>query len=428
MKKILFTVAAAALLGLAACGGTTEPSSVVPSEEPISQDSATPSEDSTSHETPVSSEEDSPYEKITVAEIIAWCNEQDPAEDTKDTDTVFEVTGIIEGLKEGDKYGNGFLTDGDSTIVIYGSTTDETAISGDPGTYTFKNPQKGVTGIANGEEVTMHVLRENYKGKPEIMGVYVDHKTSTNTYAATVTPFENGTAVVDKEAYTYGETVTVTVTPSEGYQTKEVVVTNLQGQDFKAKVSESDINVYTFPAVSKNVITVTLEAAGTVKNYYELDKSDTGWPTAYSEEKAEPKTSVGSDFTVGGVQIHGVNVAVYSGGSIQINGEDTKNPGRVKGFFGNKVALEKKITSIVVTATKEKYTKHAPGDLVITSGTSAMTSFSTAAAIAPTKDEEGGYTYTYTPTGADDVYFNISHNSTDTYAVYLDSVIINFAA
>ena len=324
MKKILFTVAAAALLGLAACGGTTEPSSVVPSEEPISQDSATPSEDSTSHETPVSSEEDSPYEKITVAEIIAWCNEQDSSVETKDTDTIFEVKGIIEGLTEGDKYGNGFLTDGDSTIIIYGSTTDETAISGDPGTYNFVNPKKGVTGIANGEEVTMHVIRDAYKGKPEIMGVYVDHKASSNRYTVTVAEATNGTVSVDKTAdLAYGDPVVITATPAEGYVVENVIVKTAFGS---IKATENEDGTYTFGATCANevVVTFAVPASNEIKidltSEYSGDNITFSETVTYSTKFKEysfakynaSKTTPSAVFTAGGKKIASIDFMIYT--------------------------------------------------------------------------------------------------------------------
>lgn len=324
MKKILFTVAAAALLGLAACGGTTEPSSVVPSEEPISQDSATPSEDSTSHETPVSSEEDSPYEKITVAEIIAWCNEQDASVETKDTDTIFEVTGIIEGLTEGDKYGNGFLTDGDSTIIIYGSTTDETAISGDPGTYNFVNPKTGVTGIANGEEVTMHVIRDAYKGKPEIMGVYVDHKASSNRYTVTVAETTNGTVSVDKNAdLAYGDPVVITATPAEGYVVENVIVNTAFGS---IKPTANEDGTYTFGATCANEVVVTFAVPASNEIKIDLTSEYSGDNITFSETVTynsgykeyvfakynASKTTPSAVFTAGGKKIASIDFMLYN--------------------------------------------------------------------------------------------------------------------
>lgn len=319
MKKILFTVAAAALLGLAACGGTTEPSSVTPSEEPsVSQESVTPSEG------PVSSEEDSPYEKITVAEIIAWCNEQDASVETKDTDTIFEVTGIIEGLTEGDKYGNGFLTDGDSTIIIYGSTTDETAISGDPGTYNFVNPKTGVTGIANGEEVTMHVIRDAYKGKPEIMGVYVDHKASSNRYTVTVAEATNGTVSVDKNAdLAYGDPVVITATPAEGYVVENVIVNTAFGS---IKATENDDGTYTFDATCANEVVVTFAVPASNEIKIDLTSEYSGENVTFSETVTysskykeyvfakydASKTTPSAVFTAGGKKIASIDFMLYN--------------------------------------------------------------------------------------------------------------------
>ena len=76
-------------------------------------------------------------------------------------------------------------------------------------------------------------------------------------YTITVAETENGTVVADKEAANYGETVTLTVTPAEGYELTELTYT--AGEDEPVDIEN---NQFTMPAAN-----VTINATFTAIDY-----------------------------------------------------------------------------------------------------------------------------------------------------------------
>lgn len=86
---------------------------------------------------------------------------------------------LSESAADAAKYGNLYLEDSDgTTLQIYGSTTSNTAISFADGKYKFSNPQNFLTStwtqeLKVGDEVTMVLIRCDYKGAIEGTGYFV---------------------------------------------------------------------------------------------------------------------------------------------------------------------------------------------------------------------------------------------------------------
>ena len=81
-------------------------------------------------------------------------------------------------------------------------------------------------------------------------------KAAPTTYAVTTAATENGTVAVDKNAAAEGETVTITTSPSEGYEVEKVTAGD-------AEVTGAD-NTYTFVMPAKAVEVVVTFKAKTV--------------------------------------------------------------------------------------------------------------------------------------------------------------------
>lgn len=195
--------------------------------------------------------------------------------------TLYSVSGILEGKNDTDMFGNGYLSDPVSkkSMMIYGSTTTSSALSGT----TFTNPKDAVTSLKdvhNGDLVTMTVVYgEDYYGKA-IMGIITAHESTTTKYAVTVGTITNGTVVSDKETAAYGETVTLTITPSQGYILNELYVTTLYGVNV---IKDGDS--YTFLATSQNEVTANFvsDAAPTETTTYSFSEKASSWGNSYAE-------------------------------------------------------------------------------------------------------------------------------------------------
>lgn len=343
-------------------------------------------------------------EKKTVGEILAL------GEETV-TDRVFEVTGILEGLKAGDKYGNGYLTDPTTkeTVMIYGLTgTADKGISWDGSSFSWSNPQDAatsLTGLTNGMEITMKCLYVYYAGTktPEIQGNLLSKKASTATYTATATSADDPAATITlskTEGIAYGEEITVSATSSKaGYVVDTITVENTQG--VKSTISEGKFNatcvnkvVVTFRdgTVAKKNLTVTGEALG---------MSGTGYASDV-------------DKTIDGVK-WSFDTCMTKEGYIQMNKK--KKP---LAAIWNTTALPKAVKNVVVNYNASTGKANRTG-LVVTTGT-AMVETNGKSVLTATEDE---LVYTYTPTNATDTFVRFGHDG-DAGALYINSIVINF--
>ena len=74
-------------------------------------------------------------------------------------------------------------------------------------------------------------------------------------YAVTIQPAENGTVIADKQTANMGETVTLTITPNEGYEFDQLIVMNGTTQ---VAVTITTEGKYTFVMPAGNVVISTL--------------------------------------------------------------------------------------------------------------------------------------------------------------------------
>lgn len=192
-------------------------------------------------------------------------------------DKVYTVSGIWEAGK-GDAYGNGYLTDAETglSLRVYGATKTASALkfdgsSGSP-VFTFTNPQDSAAwDVANGQLVTMKALNAYYTktNSPQIQGIVTSNAAATATYTASVAPVENGNVVLSKtEGIAFGEEITVTATPAEGYKVDSMAVTDAQGikhviADGKFKATVVNKVEVTFALANEEVTSTIVYTAGT---------------------------------------------------------------------------------------------------------------------------------------------------------------------
>ena len=344
-------------------------------------------------------------EKKTVGEILAL------GEETV-TDRVFEVTGILEGLKAGDKYGNGYLTDPTTkeTVMIYGLTgTADKGIAWDGAAFSFSNPKDADTslaGVTNGMEITMKCTYTyfSYTKTPEIMGNLLSHKASTATYTATAASADDPAATITlskTEGIAYGEEITVSATSSKaGYVVDTIKVIDAQGN--KTTVQDGKFN-----ATCVNTVEVTFRDSAAVVNNVTLTADVFGLPSS---------GYVKGTFKTGTTEWTYTEFMRSKAGALQMR---LKN-GNCSNAY-NTTALEKAIKNVVITfnSSDSEYTKDV---VCVATGTSAVTSATNVVNHADVVDN----VYTYTPTNNTDTFFNLSHHATTTGAAYITSVVINF--
>jgi hypothetical protein len=168
---------------------------------------------------------------------------------------------------------------------------------------------------------------------------------------------------------------------------------------------------------SSSTITGTFKlkvVAKPVRLNYLIDKTFSGIPTAY----ATPGSATDNDITMAFYN------TTLSSNMIMFSGSTS----RAKGMVYNTSATIRAISSVVVTFNKTKTDANAPASMTVSSGTAALSTAPTTSDIAPVKGTDGVYTLTYTPTGTTDTFFNICHTSTNTYAQYVDSILVTLVA
>ena len=337
--------------------------------------------------------------KTTIAELIGGSAE---------SGVLYEVTGILEDLDHEDKYGNGYLVDPESgdSIMVYGMTKTESALTF--GTeWAFKNPQDAVTtlaGVENGQKITLRCVYELFNTTHEIMGVVTANETPADaTYKVTVpSESEEGTVVADKATASYGDNVTVTVTPKGTYVVDKVTL----DRGYRSETLEANEGVYTFTASSWNAIEVSFRDSSVAVNSIVITFDDLGYS--------------GSGYQNGTASVSGVslewNQLMGNGGNIQ-----THDRGNGGSYIRNTTALPGAIESIVMeiaSSTKAENYDYL-GALV---GTEAVTGTISAGITAD------GTTVTYTPTESNCTYFKVGHVVGDGGMVVVSSITINLAA
>ncbi len=173
-----------------------------------------------------------------------------------DSKNLYVVTGNVSSLYN-TAYGNGYLVDEEGkTLQIYGTYTSEFAsqYSVTDGVFKFDNTgAKGLDASYVGKEITVIGVLNIYNKKPQIKNGVAFAKDVAVESLAVEYNSEEGSVVVNGEAgkTKVGETVTLTVTPNEGYKIDSVKLTK-QGnttditQDLSFAAGRSNKIVVTF--------------------------------------------------------------------------------------------------------------------------------------------------------------------------------------
>ncbi len=231
--------------------------------------------------------------------------------------TLYRATGIIEKLDHSDQYGNAYLTDPTSgkTVQIYGltGTDDESCFNFEAAkdSQFFSNPKDAKTSLAdvsNGQLVTVKVGWCKFGAGTEIFGILEKKEDSTAKYGVNISTFEHGTATSDKAEYSYGEKVTLTITPEAEYVVDSLTVKDAQSNSVTT-VKESE-NVYSFNATCVNEVTITLKSSADTKTTVIWDCSSNSAPATELTTDTEFTATVGS---LGEVKFGGTHVKQNTG-------------------------------------------------------------------------------------------------------------------
>lgn len=200
---------------------------------------------------------------------------------TAKDNTVVEVIGVVQGTYN-TQFGNLYLLDleNGNKILVYGLANKDALTMTDSGegyfTGTYNNNKTfSSLGVKDGDVIKVNAIVDVYNGAAQLNAVLVE-KLSTwesGDFDVTVNATENGSVVPSVETAKYGETVTLTVTPAEGYKVLKVLVN--KGLFGTSEVTAND-GVYSFNAGFKNEITVTFvsenEEIKTLKALKSLDE------------------------------------------------------------------------------------------------------------------------------------------------------------
>ncbi len=266
----------------------------------------------------------------TVDELLGMAK-SDTTEAVYDRTAIYQVKGILEGLSSSNSSGSSYLTDPSTgkSVKIYGLTGVKnkgftfTEGTGDDAGYGFKNPYDAKTsleGIKNGEEVTLNVLFEDYKGVANIMGSVVEHRSVDTKYTSTVTAGENGTANLSvTEASVYGTEIKVTASPNTGYKVDKVTVTTNVGT---TTLDENEDGTYSYNVTCKNEVNVTFKVDDGSET---VNLSPTDFDCTEDHKKDTTQTAKGITFefsgggTSGAICMYSTDIRLYSGGIMKIS-------------------------------------------------------------------------------------------------------------
>ena len=140
---------------------------------------------------------------------------------------------------------------------------------------------------AYGVDVEVEITDNKFVMPAGDVTVSAEFVQSTTTYTVTIDEnIANGTVAVDPTTYTYGQTVTLTVTPAEGYVLDKLTVTNTATNE---EVTVTD-NSFTMPAANVNV-------TATFKKCYRIGAIFNGGGTVDLPPSAAEGENVTVDFT-----------------------------------------------------------------------------------------------------------------------------------
>lgn len=327
---------------------------------------------------------------------------------TVDGNTIYQITGIIEGRDMDDQYGNAYITDPDTgrSIQLYGLSSNMSAFSMDGTNLKYSNLKDAateLTDVANGSKVTLNVQwSANYHNA---YSVYVSHEASTATYDIEVAATENGTVTPSVETAAYGAEVTVTCTPNSGYAIDKVVLTNYKGN---TTLTAEDDGTYKFNASVKNLITVTFRNTSVQTLKATIDADTLGLTSSYAEGTSN-------------LSVDGTDVALSYEYVMKNSGNGAIQMNKGQSIVRNTAATPYEIDSIELHFTSDNTVNKAR--LAVTFGTAEIT---TAAEEGTIAYDAGNLVQTIDCDVEGATFFRVEHTTSN--VVYLESIVINFVA
>lgn len=337
-------------------------------------------------------------------------------ETVTDNKTIYTVSGYAADIQN-NVYGDFELYNADFTkdIEVYGICTSKSCFevsstkAGTEYSAAFTNAKDFVYGTTfqEGDYVTLEVQAQSYKdGTSQLIGWVDTTKTVASAEhavfkaTAEVNEAAMGTAVLAKSEGLYiGEETYVTVTPATGYK-----VDSVKFNDKAISADATDATKYPFTASYENEIEVSFVSAAEVKTSMTLDVDSLALPESYADGTA----------TVDSVAFTTYQTANYGTG-MQMRYKDSK-----ASKFYNTTALSKGIKSVVMTFNAKQSATKACTEVYV-----GDTSEAKGETYALTFDGTNA-SYTFTPAVSTYKFISVEHTTTSG-AVYIDSVVINYA-
>lgn len=394
LTKLLSVLLSVSALSLAACSdGNTGESSTLPAS-----DSTTPTTDVN----------DDDY--MTLSEVLA-----DPQEGV-----LYTIKAVI-GEVTNTTYGNSTLYDADTgeSIVLWGLSGDETSLTqDDEGTWSFDNPQDYSDSVAGqfetGDEIIIRGIYELYTpsyggtSTPEFMGVFLGVNRSVDDIAYAIIvddSIEHGSVSLSSSTGTYGEWVTVTATPDEGYNLTGLTVNG--SNTSTDEEGNSGFNVVPGP----NVVSATFSNEATTSVAITTDVLNIPY-RSYTDGDVSLQidgTTVGLSFIELGNYGSGIQCRINSSNS------------SLYSTLWNTTAFPYAIESITFNYNSSQSNTSARMSLAF--GSSVITTDSSTGNIA---FETGDTSLTIDAPDTSSTFFRINHSVAG--AFYFDSIVINFVS
>ena len=368
-----------------------------------------------------------------------------PTDDTKsvedlantppaDDSVMYYVKGIwVPTGADTDQYGNGYLYDTEGNrLTVYGMAPTIDSFTFTPttetvGQYTFNNP-KGFQELKDkfsvGDEVTLGMV---YSSKYKNYYTYFKEKNRSKdasdlTYTLKTNAVDShGTISLDKTSGKYGDKITATITPSEGYKVKTVTYNGTALAPLTATTCTFKIEPGT------NIVEATFIDANTVATSFGITPENLlGWSgsnVAYPSAETEKQVAVWDDTSV----TFKYNQVSCYGDGIQTRIKTAKDTPDDPAYLYNTTAFSTEIASITIKPNAKFDDLNDKGELAykgvwsISFATSSITTKPTTFA-GTFNAESGEITINCEVSGAK--YFRIDHTTSG--AVYVDEVIVNY--
>lgn len=383
-KKLVSLVALASLFVIAGCGDnkestkpeTSAPSPVEtakPTEAPKPTETAKPTEkpatdpvtEAPSTEAPSTETPSTEAPTPSVPEMVEKTIDELTTTAPEDSKTMFKVSGIWEHTgNDSDVNGSGNFVDPVSgkSLTIYAVAPTAEAFTYDVTKgFTFTNPRKFQeikSNFTSGDKLTLGMLYSPTFNNYYAYFISKDADKSTFTYNVEIGTFEHGSIAADKTSGTYGEKVTLTVTPDTDYAVEFIKLND--------KAVTAVDGVYSFGIVAgKNIITAEFVTTATPITSATLTPETL---SLGSYPKAESTLTLVDGRN--NVEFKYMNIGYYAS-SIQIK---NYSGGKNLAYLYNTAELAGEIDSLtIVTNTKWATNETTTAGLIVSFGSAAIT-------------------------------------------------------